>query len=107
VSPSASSTHAEAPFTPSRTDTTTQTPPAPRAFLLVRHRDVSGVSGTGTVAEGTQWSDGSASLRWYGEYPSVAFWQSGIPAIVAVHGHDGATQIRFLPFDPPVQPPSR
>jgi hypothetical protein len=76
-----------------------QSPRAPRPFLLLRHRDVSGVSGTGVVAEGTQWTDGTASLRWRGEHPVVAFWQSGIEAIVAVHGHGGSTEVCFVPSD--------
>jgi hypothetical protein len=70
--------------------------PAPRPFVLVRHQDVSGVSGTGVVAEGVVWSDGSASLHWFGPYSSVTLWRTGIEAIEAVHGHGGSTQIRYL-----------
>jgi hypothetical protein len=105
VSPSTSPTHIDPCLSLSGTDGATQLPPAPRVFLLVRYRDVSGVSGTGVVAEGIQWTDGSASLHWYGEHPSVTFWQSGIPAIVAVHGHGGDTRVHFLPLDYPTQPP--
>jgi hypothetical protein len=77
----------------------------PRAFVLVRHVDVSGVSGTGVVAEGTVWSDGSASVRWPGRGPgtglggrsgSVAFWPDGVRGVEATHGHDGATEVRYL-----------
>lgn len=59
-------------------------------------RDVSGVSGTGVVAEGAVWSDGSASLRWPGTHSSAVFWPKGVPAILAIHGHDGATWVRYL-----------
>lgn len=31
----------------------------PRVFVLQRHVDVSGVSGTGEIAEGVEWSDGT------------------------------------------------
>jgi diguanylate cyclase (GGDEF)-like protein len=68
----------------------------PRMFVLVRDQDVSGVSGTGIVAEGVAWSDGSASLRWRGTFPSVVFWPGGVPVIMAVHGHGGATRVRYL-----------
>lgn len=68
---------------------------SPRSFQLIRHRDVSGVSGTGPVAEGTQFTDGSAALHWYGEHPSTAVWPS-VADILAVHGHQGATVLRWL-----------
>jgi hypothetical protein len=68
----------------------------PRAFVLVRHRDVSGVSGTGVVAEGTVWSDGSACLRWPGRHGAAVFWPGGVQAIEAVHDHHGSTQVRYL-----------
>jgi len=35
-----------------------------RRFLLVRDCDPSGVSGTGIVAEGVQFSDGTAVMHW-------------------------------------------
>ncbi len=71
-------------------------PGSARLFVLVRDRDPSGVSGTGIVAEGTQWSDGSASLRWPGRFPSVVFWQGGVDHIRSVHGHGDATKVRFV-----------
>lgn len=75
-------------------------PPAPsspisRRFQLLRHVDVSGVSGTGVVAEGAEWSDGSASVRWHGDHRSTAAWPS-VEDVVAVHGHEGATELRWL-----------
>lgn len=68
----------------------------PRAFVLLRHHDPSQVSGTGVVAEGTQWTDGSASVRWRGADPTVAYWPGGIAAIERIHGHGGATEVLFL-----------
>jgi hypothetical protein len=67
----------------------------PRSFLLLRHVDVSGVSGIGPVAEGTEWTDGSASLRWRGEHASTAFFETGVRAILAVHGHSGSSEILY------------
>lgn len=69
----------------------------PRVFLLVRHVDVSGVSGTGVVAEGTEWTDGSVSLRWRSEHASTTFYEAGVRAVLAVHGHCGASEIVYLP----------
>lgn len=70
-------------------------PSTPRAFLLIRHRDPTGVSGAGIVAEGTEWTDGSASLRWRGEHPTTTFFETGIRSIAALHGHSGATEILY------------
>jgi hypothetical protein len=66
----------------------------PRTFELVRYRDPSGVSGTGVVAEGCEFSDGSVALRWRGENPATAVWPN-IESVVAVHGHQGATEVRW------------
>lgn len=67
----------------------------PRTFELYRHRDISGTSGTGVVAYGTQWSDGTVSVRWAGATPSFSNWDS-LDILVAVHGHEGATEVRWL-----------
>lgn len=66
-----------------------------RRFLLVRHTDISGVSGTGVVAEGVQFSDSSVAVRWKGDYPSTAAW-ADLDGVVAVHGHGGATEVLWL-----------
>lgn len=67
----------------------------PRRFVLIRLRDVTGVSGTGRVADGVQWPDGAAVLRWHGRTPSTSLWES-VEAIEAVHGHEGATRTAWL-----------
>ncbi len=61
-------------------------------FTLVRDVDVSGVSGTGVVADGVIWPDGTVSVRWRGEHPSIVFWRS-LDSVKVIHGHDGATRI--------------
>ena len=69
----------------------------PAPFLLARDEDVSGVSGTGVVAEGVRFSDGSVALRWTSEWPtSVVFHDRGMDSVQAVHGHDGRTRIVWL-----------
>lgn len=64
----------------------------PLRFHLQRDRDISGVSGTGVVALGVRWPDGTASVRWLGERPSIVFWDDMADA-EAVHGHGGAARI--------------
>lgn len=64
-----------------------------RRFHLQRDTDVSGVSGTGKVAEGVLFSDGAVALRWVtGDYRSTVCWCS-IRGVEAIHGHGGATRI--------------
>ncbi|MEU1630845.1 hypothetical protein ABZ746_37505 [Streptomyces sp. NPDC020096] len=68
----------------------------PRRFVLRRHEDVTGASGTGVVAWGVLWPDGTASVRWAGERASAVFWQGGVADVEFVHGHNGATEIVWL-----------
>lgn len=66
-------------------------------FLLQRDEDISGISGTGVVAEGVVFEDGTAVLRWRGKWPtSVVFHERGLEAVREVHGHGGATKIVVL-----------
>lgn len=65
-----------------------------RSFVLYRHVDPSGISGVGVVAEGAQWSDGTVSLRWLGPSPSFSNWDN-LGTLLAVHGHQGATEAVF------------
>lgn len=64
-----------------------------KTFVLYRDEDETGVSGTGTVAEGIQFSDGKVALRWIvGKYRSTVLWDS-IEAVEAIHGHNGKTRV--------------
>ncbi len=64
-------------------------------FNLVRETDVSGVSGTGVVAEGVQFSDGTCAMRWRTNLASTAVYFS-IQDLETIHGHEGATKVVFL-----------
>lgn len=76
-----------------------------RMFHLVRHEDVSGVSGEGMVAEGVVFSDGTVALRWLSEWPtSVVFHDRGVEGVEAVHGHGGKTEVRFIKVDGGYEP---
>jgi hypothetical protein len=67
-----------------------------RRFVLERSEDVTGVSGTGTVAEGVEFSDGRVTLRWVvGEHRSTVAWDS-IDDVEKIHGHNGATAVRWV-----------
>ena len=70
-----------------------------RRFLMIRQRDVSGVSGTGVVAEGVVFSQGMVVLHWLVEPCSVAVYKS-INDLVTIHGHNGATDIQFIDHGP-------
>ena len=51
------------------------------------------------VAEGCEFTDGSVALRWRGDNPATAVWPD-VESILAVHGHQGATEIRWIDSSP-------
>jgi hypothetical protein len=64
-----------------------------RTFILQRNEDETGISGTGIVAEGIEFSDGLVSLHWIvGKHRSTVVWPS-MEAVEAIHGHGGKTVI--------------
>lgn len=71
----------------------------PRRFAMVRHSDPSGVSGVGLVAYGVQFDDGHVAVRWVSDAPSTSLWD-GLADLLAVHGHHGATVIRWIDPEP-------
>lgn len=73
--------------------------PQPRRFELYRYRDVSGRSGTGAVAWGTEYPDGTAVLVWRGSHPSVAVYRS-VAEVADIHGHGGASEIVWIDTGP-------
>lgn len=66
-----------------------------RVFQLHRDTDVSGVSGTGIVADGVEFADGVTVIRWRGEHRSTVVWTS-IDDVSVIHGHDGATRVVWM-----------
>ncbi|UBF29834.1 hypothetical protein K9N68_37120 (plasmid) [Kovacikia minuta CCNUW1] len=65
-----------------------------KPFFLLRHKDISGVSGTGNVAQGCLMSSGKVLLSWHSNHPSGSMHES-FGAVQATHGHGGATEIVF------------
>lgn len=66
-----------------------------KTFQLARDIDVSGISGTGVVADGVVFPDGTCVIRWRGGRQSTVVWPS-IDDVEAIHGHGGATRIVWL-----------
>lgn len=66
-----------------------------RTFTLIRTEDISGVSGTGIVAEGVEFTDLTVALRWRSDpHPSTVLHDS-IAAVEAIHGHGGRTKVAW------------
>lgn len=66
-----------------------------RRFILIRVKDISGISGTGMVAEGTVFSDGLSVIHWLRE-PFATGVYTTLNDVIAVHGHQGGTQLQFI-----------
>lgn len=66
-----------------------------RLFQLYRHQDASGVSGTGVVAEGVEFTNGECALHWLSEKPSIALYPS-IDDLKDIHGHGGMTKVVWV-----------
>jgi hypothetical protein len=63
-----------------------------RKFYLLRHQDVNGHSGTGVVAEGILFDDGTGAMTWLTPMKTVTtFWK--MADIRTMHGHDGKTEV--------------
>jgi hypothetical protein len=64
-------------------------------FQLDRIEDKSGVSGTGIVADGVVFPDGTVALRWRGETRSTVIYDN-LADVLKIHGHGGSTRIKYL-----------
>ncbi len=69
-----------------------------RRFMLVRSEDVSGVSGTGAVAEGVVFGVGKVVIAWTRTPTSIDIYDS-VDDLLAIHGHGGRTRIHWLDDD--------
>ncbi len=61
-------------------------------FTLEREEDETGVSGTGTVADGVIFPNGTVAMCWRGELSSMVFYTS-IAHVEKIHGHNGKTKV--------------
>lgn len=75
-----------------------------RRFAVKRDVDVTGISGTRTVAEGVEFDDGTVALRWrevQGPHydrgvRATTVLHENITSVDALHGHNGATRIEWI-----------
>lgn len=68
-----------------------------KRFHVVRKQDISGVSGTGYVAEGCKFTDGSVVVRWRvpGKPNSMEFHDT-VAGFIEIHGHGSATMVEWV-----------
>ena len=65
-----------------------------RIFYLYRKEDVSGLSGTGIVAQGCEFATGTVALVWLTAYSTITIFPN-MKELIALHGHDGKTEVRY------------
>jgi hypothetical protein len=65
-----------------------------RLLHLQRDEDVSGTSGTGVVAYGCEFPDGSIVLRWDTKVRSTVVYDS-FEDLVTITGHNGKTLVVY------------
>lgn len=63
-----------------------------RKFRLDRVIDSTGVSGTGVIAEGIVFSDGTVAMRWLTRWRSTGFYSS-MEDLLEIHTHGGDTVV--------------
>lgn len=68
--------------------------PRARKFKMIRNEDETGISGTGIVAEGIEFSNGICAICWLTPMSSVAIYQNSCQ-LEAIHGHGGRTTLVF------------
>jgi len=74
-----------------------------RLFQLHRDEDSSGVSGTGVVAEGVEFTNRECVIHWLAKRSSMGMYAT-IDDVVAIHGHDDRTKVVWVEASAPVQP---
>jgi len=74
----------------------------PRRFRLLRIYDPVGVSGTGIVAYGVEWMDGTCVLRWTSNLASTAVYNS-IQDVQSIHSHSGWSAIDWIDPEVPAE----
>lgn len=71
-----------------------------RRFMMLRRVDETGVSGTGHIADGVVFDDGTTVVRWRTATPGLTSFAT-LDHAKAVHGHDGKTTFEFHDDDAP------
>lgn len=63
-----------------------------RKLYLLRHEDLHGHSGTGTVAEGVIFHNGMVALTWFSEWETMTTFKN-VQTLKRLHSHEGRTEI--------------
>jgi len=66
-----------------------------RRFHLVRDEDLSGVSGTGVVAEGVEFENGKVAICWTSKYHITSVIDN-MHTLEKVHGHGGRSRVVWI-----------
>lgn len=72
----------------------------PRRWQLQRHEDKTGVSGTGIVAYGVEWADGTVAYRWTTN-PATHQIADSIDDVENIHGHGDSTEVVWIDDEQP------
>lgn len=65
-----------------------------RTFYLNRIKDISGISGTGKIAQGIEFDNGKVAMTWLTDTSSTVVYDR-IEDVETIHGHSGATEVVF------------
>lgn len=74
----------------------------PRRYVLNRREDISGVSGTGIVAEAVVFNSGKVAISWL-HSGALALYDS-LSLAIEIHGHNGSTVFEIVAQDSPGGP---
>jgi hypothetical protein len=66
-----------------------------RRFRLIRDEDATGISGTGPITEGIEFSDGTCAMRWTTSSRSTCLYD-WIGDVMKIHGHEGRTRVEWV-----------
>lgn len=66
-----------------------------RLFVLQRNDDETGISGTGVVAEGVEFTGGKVALHWLTVYGAVNVYDN-MQVVEELHGHGGKTKVVYV-----------
>lgn len=63
-----------------------------KKFYLLRHEDLHGHAGLGTVAEGVIFDNGMVAMTWLSQWETLTMFKN-IRAVKDLHGHEGRTEV--------------
>jgi len=61
-------------------------------FYLKRHKDSTGVSGTGVIAVGAKFPSGQVIIEWQTFTSSLSVFKN-LEQLIEIHGHSGDTEV--------------